>query len=53
MAIQRQGRHFADILYHFDAEGDIVDKFTEENIGRQDLADYLNVEPVNFDHLKT
>ena len=34
-------------------EGEVVDKFTEENIGRQDLADYLNKEPVNFDHLKT
>lgn len=34
-------------------DGDVVDKFTEENIGSQSLADYLNKEPVNFDHLKT
>lgn len=33
-------------------EGEVVDKLTAENIGRQDLADYLNKEPVNFDHLK-
>lgn len=26
-------------------EGEVVDKFTEENIGSQNLADYLNVEP--------
>jgi hypothetical protein len=34
-------------------EGEVVDMFTEENIGNQKLADYLNIEPVNFDHLKT
>lgn len=33
-------------------DGEVVNKFTEENLGRQ-LADYLNVEPVNFNHLKT
>lgn len=26
-------------------EGKVVDKFTEENLGRQSLADYLNTEP--------
>ena len=33
-------------------KGEVVDKLTAENIGRQDLADYLNKEPVNFDLLK-
>lgn len=26
-------------------EGKVVDKFTEENLGSQSLADYLNIEP--------
>ena len=26
-------------------EGEMVDKFTEENLGSQSLADYLNIEP--------
>ena len=26
-------------------EGEMVDKFTEENLGNQSLADYLNTEP--------
>lgn len=26
-------------------EGEMVDKFTEENLGSQSLADYLNTEP--------
>lgn len=28
--------------------GELVDKFTAENIGSQDLADYLNKEPMNM-----
>lgn len=26
-------------------EGEMVDKFTEENLGSKSLADYLNIEP--------
>lgn len=29
-------------------DGEMVDKFTEENIGSQGLADYLNKEPANI-----
>ena len=29
-------------------KGEVVDMFTAENIGNQKLADYLNIEPVNF-----
>lgn len=30
-------------------DGEIVEKFTEENIRDKKLADYLNMEPVNAD----
>jgi hypothetical protein len=35
-------------------DGEVVDKFTAEHFGGyQQLADYLNKEPINFDNLKT